>query len=175
MKREWVILQDRREKKPLLFPDNLVCLDTSQPAHHQRSLTVRLVVQPTTLEYGDYMLACNGRGVIIERKWSLDEIATNCLSELRRRNFIRELERLRDHCSHPILLFESTLLEASRPTKQNPTPALALDALAALLLEYRVTPLFLPSSTPEHRRATGEFAARLLIRGATHALPDRPQ
>jgi ERCC4-type nuclease len=162
----WVILQDDREKKPLLFPDNLVRLDESHPPLCRRGTTERLLVKEKRLLTGDYQLQGYEDRCIIERKGALDEIATNLFDPHRRRKFVESLSRLRAECSLPVVLFEGTLKDALVPTRSNADPEVVVSALVSLLAEYRVTPIFLPSSSLDHRRATGRFVAWTLIQGA---------
>lgn len=155
------------------MPSNLV---TNQGQGQGRRV-VALTTRPATLLYGDYRLAEDPLGVVVERKGSLREITTNLFDPVRRGRFTLELSRLRDHCRYPHLLFEGTphCLLTSRPQPGSPSPEEVLDALLCCLLEYRVTPLFLPSSTLEQRRSVGTYVAHLLVRGATHDRSRLPQ
>jgi hypothetical protein len=78
---------------------------------------------------------------------------------------------MKDACSEPILLLEGTPLESLRKTKHVLKPGAAIDALMRLLKEYGINLLLLPTSSSAQRRATGEWAARLLINGAIHGNP----
>ena len=88
MKKEWVILQDTREKKPLRFPANLRVLDDKKPAYKQKMITVRLHTVPQKLDTGDYLLQGHETDTIVERKGSLREVAMNCLNQRDRKRFI---------------------------------------------------------------------------------------
>ena len=138
MKKEWTIIQDTRERKPLKFPANLKMLDDRFPAHN----------------------------TIIERKGSLREIAKNCLNEKDRVRFIKALVKLKDACEHPILMLEGTPLEMERPCPNVPYPACAIDGLMRLIREYKIELLLLPGTTYSHKRACATWVARLLITGA---------
>jgi ERCC4-type nuclease len=175
MKREWRILQDHREKKPLLFPEHLVMLDPAHLPHRGRTITVRLRVDRRDLKTGDYLLASAETRTIIERKGHLVEVATNCLTVAGRRRFVKCCQRLRDSCEHPVLLLEGTPLELRTQARDLDHPEIAIDALQRLCREYRMELLMLPTSSTIHRRLMGEWAARLLINGAiSHAPPDIP-
>ena len=166
MKKQWTIIQDTREKKPLKFPANLKVLDDSYPPHKQRMLTVRLHTVKDKLEAGDYLLQGHEGETIIERKGSLREIAKNCLNEKDRIRFIKSLKKLQSACTHPVLMLEGTPLEMERPCQNVPNPACAIDALMRLMREYKIEMILLPGKTYSHRRACANWVARMLINGA---------
>jgi len=166
VKKQWTIIQDTREKKPLKFPANLKVLDDSYPPHKQRMLTVRLHTVKDKLEAGDYLLQGHEDNTIIERKGSLREIAKNCLNEKDRIRFIKSLKKLQSACTHPVLMLEGTPLEMERPCQNVPNPACAIDALMRLMREYKIEMILLPGKTYTHRRACAIWVARLLITGA---------
>ena len=173
MKRSWTILKDTREKKPLIFPATLPCLDDTSPPTSKNSLTVRLTVVDSTLTTGDYALLGHENQVLVERKGCLREVAGNCLTKDGRRRFISQVDRLKEAAVHPYLMLEGSPCELSKPVSNVPKPFLALDALQRILLERRVPLLLLPSNTVAARRALGEWVARLLINGAlTHGMED---
>lgn len=164
MKRSYTIAVDTRERKPLPFPPYLpVLVDPVRRTH----TTVAVKTVPLKLDTADYhIVGIEGQGVVIERKAGIDEISKNVLTSRGRKNFIAELERLRDHCKWPYILFEGTPATVARPTTRNPSPHLGVDALLELSLGYNVPMLLLPSGSAAARRRIGEYAARLLIRGA---------
>lgn len=166
MKKEWTIIQDTREKKPLKFPANLKVLDNNFPAHKQRMVTIRLHTIANKLEAGDYLLQGYESNTIIERKGSLREIAKNCLNKKDRIRFIKSLKKLRKACDHPILMLEGTPLQMERPCKNVPHPEAAIDGLMRLIREYNTELILLPGTTYSHRRACANWVARLLIAGA---------
>ena len=166
MKKEWTIIQDTREKKPLKFPANLKMLDDRYPPVKQRMITVRLHTVVEKLDAGDYLLQGHEDKTIIERKGSLREIATNCLNEKDRVRFIKSLVKLKNACDHPVLMLEGTPLEMERPGPNVPNPACATDALMRLMREYNIEFILLPGKTYSHRRACANWVARLLITGA---------
>ena len=171
LKREWVILQDTREKKPLLFPETLVMLNDAKPAWHRRSCTVRLRVEKHPLKTGDYCLLGHEKTALIERKGSLREVAGYCLSKDGCRRFTSQVDRLKAEAALPYLLLEGTPMDLLRPTLHVEKPGLAMDSFQRILYEKSVPLILLPAATTSARKAVGEWVARLLINGAlTHAL-----
>jgi len=166
MRKEWTIIQDTREKKPLRFPSNLKVLDDKTPTHKQRIITVRLHTVKDKLDAGDYLLQGYEGNTIIERKGSLREIAKNCLNYKDRTRFIKSLKKLREACKHPILMLEGTPLQMEKPCKNVPHPEAAVDGLMRLIREYDIELILLPGTTYSHRRACANWVARLLIAGA---------
>ena len=168
MQRKFVVIQDTREKLPLLIPKRLVMLDDTRPAHEKKAITVELHTVRQKLPTGDYVLSGSESTCIVERKGSLLEISKNCLHGGDRKRFVRELVRLREETSHPVLVLEgspSQLLDGNEGS-------LAVDALIRLLHEYGCELLLLPSGIAKHRRALGEWVARLLI---NRTLYDNPR
>lgn len=166
MKKEWTIVQDTREKKPLRFPANLRVLDDHTAPHRVRMVTVRLHTVKEKLDTGDYLLRGFESTTIIERKGSLREVANNCLSRADRPRFVECLTRLRDSCKHPVIMLEGTPLSMARVQRGVQEPDAAVDALLRLVREYRIELLLLPGSTHSHRRACANWVARALIAGA---------
>ena len=164
MQRSFVIVQDTREKLPLLFPKRLVVLDDTRPAHEKKAITVELHTVRQKLPTGDYVLTGSESTCIVERKGSLLEISKNVLDKKDRERFVRELVRLREETTHPVLVLEGSpaqLLDSREGS-------IAVDALIRLLQEYGVELLLLPSGITKHRRALGEWVARLLINRTLH-------
>lgn len=164
MQRKFVVIQDTREKLPLLLPKRLVMLDDTVPAPEKKAITVELHTVRQKLPTGDYVLSGSESTCIIERKGSLLEISKNVLDKKDRERFVRELVRLREETSHPVLVLEGSpaqLLDSREGS-------IAVDALIRLLQEYGVELLLLPSGITKHRRALGEWVARLLINRTLH-------
>ena len=173
LKREWVILQDSREKKPLLFPETLSFLDPTKPPWFRRSVRVRLRVEKYPLKTGDYCLLGHEKTALIERKGSLREVAGYCLTKDGCRRFTSQVDRLKDEAALPYLLLEGTPVDLQRPTKYVEKPGLALDSFQRILFQKGVALILLPSATTTARKAVGEWAARLMINGAiTHGMDD---
>ena len=172
MKRSWTILQDDREKTPLLFPANMVMLDDAHLPCDRRSCTISLTVAKKRLQTGDYALEGFESRVLIERKKHLPELFANLLTPTGRERFVKACDRLRSECAHPILILEGTIGHLVRTARAqlDVDPWLVVDALHRICLERRIQILYLPAATPEQRRSVGEEVARLLINGAlTHA------
>ena len=180
MNRSWTIIQDDREKTPLLFPANMVMLDDAHLPCDRRSCTVSLTVTKKRLQTGDYALEGFESRVLIERKKHLPELFANLLTPTGRERFVKAADRLRSECAHPILILEGTIGHLVRTARAqlDVDPWLVVDALHRICLERRIQILYLPAATPEQRRSVGEEVARLLINGAlTHAeraTPDLP-
>lgn len=159
MQRKFCIIQDTREKLPLLLPKRMVMLDDTRPAQEKKMVTVELHTVRQKLPTGDYVLSGSESTCIVERKGSLLEISKNLFDRKDRERFVRELVRLKEETSHPVLVLEGSpaqLLESHEGS-------IAVDALIRLLQEYGVELLLLPSGITKHRRALGEWVARLLI------------
>ena len=139
-------------------------LDDPRPAQEKKMVTVELHTVRQKLPTGDYVLSGSESECIIERKGSLLEISKNLFDRKDRQRFIRELVRLKEETSHPVLVLEGSpaqLLESHEGS-------IAVDALIRLLQEYGVELLLLPSGITKHRRALGEWVARLLINRTLH-------
>ena len=166
MQRDWVIIQDTREKKPLLFPKTLAMWDPATSADRPRNIRVNLHVIREKLDTADYALQGHDKSTLIERKGSLREITKNCFHFKDRQRFLDCIKRLRDSCDNPILLLEGTPTLMLKPTKEVPKPHFSVDALLRILMEYKIGFWFIPSTTIANRRAAGEWTARALINGA---------
>ena len=173
MKRSWEIIIDTREQKPLMFPETLMVLDPARLPTKSAGTLVRVSTRSEALsrnhpevKFADYYLDGYPTQVIIERKGSVSEVALNCLNPVRRKRFVEELKYLKARCKYPYLLLEGSYYKLLNSTKHIKHPGLAVDALTTLLMEYRIGQVVLPSNTPSARLATGEWAARLMIRGA---------
>lgn len=174
MRRSWTILQDDREKTPLLFPSNMVMLDDAHVPCDRRSCTVSVTVVKKRLATGDYALEGFESKVLVERKKHLPELFSNLLTPTGRERFVKACDRLRSECAHPILILEGTIGHLVRTARAqlDVDPWLVVDALHRICLERRIQILYLPATTPEQRRSVGEEVARLLINGAiTNAEP----
>jgi len=164
----YVILVDKREKIPLLFPDHIVMLCHNCQPHARKARTIPIHVEPCHLKTGDYALNGNMTRILVERKRDFSELARNCLTLDGRRKFSDECKRLFNECDHPVLLVEGSipqLLRSYRPYT-NESPWLAVDAYQRLCLEWRIETVYLSSSSVAQRRVVGEYVAHLLINGA---------
>lgn len=184
MKRKYTINWDDREKKELRFPATLTTLDDKQLPTRDAKITVQLETHrcrfdrtDSKMKKGDYYLEGFESACVIEKKYCLDEIATNCLNAHRRRNFIEELDYLADRCQFPVLLMLGTHCSLLQKTANTPYPGVAVAALMRILLERNIRMETMSSETLAARQAAGKWAAHLLISGAiVHASRQhRPQ
>ena len=168
MKR-YTIAVDNREKDPLIFPACLRILSPGKLPASCAEQVVEIATISVRMLVGDYRLHRDDTGTIIERKGSLKECASNCLTHDRKR-FIKALDRLAGQCRNPIVLVEgspSQVFGESIWLGDRKVPAgIAVDAFIRACLERHITPLFLPSTTRPQRMAVGEYVARLLIASA---------
>jgi hypothetical protein len=165
VKKEYTILVDEREKKPLTFPEYIVCLNPGKDPCHQTGTTVRLITQKRTMKTGDYKI--DGHPALLERKGSISEISQNLLTSEGRRRFTECCRRLRDESPCPAVMLEGLVI-MPEVIAGKPHPGLAIDALLRILNEYRIQLLVLPTSTAGQRRAAGEWTARWLITQEHH-------
>ena len=165
LKREYVILQDTREKKPLLFPETILMLDETKPPWFRRTVRVRLRVEKFPLKTGDYCLLGHESVGLVERKGSLREVAGYCLTKDGCRRFASQVDRLKEEAALPYLLLEGTPMDLLRATKYVEKPGLAMDSFQRFLLNQEIPLILLPAATTTARKAVGEWVARLLING----------
>ena len=118
------------------------------------------------MKKGDYFLDGYPDRCVVERKARLEEIAVNCLRKRRRKNFIDELDYLRDKCRYPVLLLIGRPQEYMRPSKNKHHYGVAYSALIRLLMEHNIWLLTMPGETLRDRQAMGECVAHILISGA---------
>lgn len=173
MKRKYTINWDDRENKELQFPATLTTLDDSKLPTRDAKVTVQLEThkcrfdrEESKMKKGDYYLEGFEAACVIEKKYCLDEIATNCCNPHRRRNFIEELDYLNDRCQFPVLLMLGTHRSILRKTTHTPYPGVPVAALMRLLLERNIRMETMSSETLPARQAAGKWAAHLLISGA---------
>ena len=169
----FTILRDKREKRPLSFPDWIDVLDPNTLPRQRQRLAVRIRVQDVTLPTADYVLgkdAANvytlGETAVVERKYTLDEIATNVLDIHRRKLFVGQLQRMRETWKYPLLVFEGGLERLYKPTIHTPCPGIVVSALLRLGFEYGVSIIPIPSATANQRRLLSEHVAQILVNGA---------
>lgn len=188
MKRKYTIIWDNREKKPLLFPSTIVTLDDTRLPTRDAKVTIqidnhkeRLDDYHPTMKKGDYFLEEAPDACVLEKKYDLAEIATNCLNAHRRRNFIDEMDYLASRCRFPVLLMLGTHRELLRSIPDGPYgpgvpyPGVAVAALMRILMERNIRMETLSSETLAARQAAGKWAIHLLLSGAIihAAAPER--
>ena len=173
MKHRYVINWDDRENKELRFPSTLTTLDDRKLPTREAKITVQLEThkcrfdrKESKMKKGDYYLEGFETACVIEKKYCLDEIATNCLNPHRRRNFIEELDYLAEKCQFPVLLMLGTHRSLLTETAHTPYPGVAVAALMRILLERNIRMETLSRETLEARQAAGKWAAHMLISGA---------
>jgi len=163
--RKLTLLQDKQEKVPLLFPANL----TFRLAANC-SLSFEVVMRKANLRPwgGDYMLLDGP--TVVERKGSVNEVATNLLTADRARQ-LASFDTLAANCKYPVLLMENSPTEF-RPkmrVQRGPRRVIldAREAWDALLLAMRTRGIQLlvlgPARTPVQRRNLGDRVLRLLV------------
>jgi len=166
MVRTITVVQDTREQRPLTFPEHLVTMASDQLG---KPVTVRVQVVKQTLETGDYLLRGFETHTIIERKGSLDEIATNCLNRTDRARFTKCCVRLAGSCRDPWVFLEgcpTSLLGRDIVARSGALGGVAVDALLRLLDSHGIGLMLLPCGTSNQRRAAGEWVLRKLLSGA---------
>ncbi len=186
MNREYTIISDSREKKPLVFPCTLTTLDEWKlPTSFDPSITVTIRTETECLgknnpqmKKGDYFVKDYPDRCVAEKKTGVAEIAMNCLTKRPRERFIEELDYLRDKCRYPILLLvgspASYMRKPKYRSKQVYKPGVAYSALIRLLMERNIWLLTMPGDTLKDRQAMGECVAHILISGTvTNEIPDQ--
>ena len=171
---EYTITIDRREKKPLRFPEHLVVAAPGQNPSKKQAQTVRLRTELRTIETADYRLDDHPTNcyavdaertgyVAIETKRSLHEIAGNTLTDKRRATLGRCLDRMAELPGTALVVFEQPNSEL-RLTE--PERAVAYDTFLRMLLERGLPWLSISSNSLRQRERTAELVARFLIQGA---------
>lgn len=149
------ILQDKREKTPLIFPKTL--------PRERKSIFID--IEKATLPTGDYALKGHEKTCLIERKGSLDELCA-CTMGAKNANFLGtdgQLDRLAASCDIPILLIERSLKHLTTPTRYAKNPPAILDSVMSQCLRRGIALYVVPGGSVQHRRLLGEFVARLLV------------
>ena len=154
MRRSYVIVVDTRAQLPLLFRRII----------HIGGRGRILKTERRKLDAGDYALAEAPRGMVVERKGSISEIAKNMLDTADKGRQARAFDKLCERSSAPILLVEQTIGELMRPTKYAPEPLAALDALLLESLRRNISLWFVGNCRmPARRRLVGNLVARAMI------------
>lgn len=169
MQKQWVILQDTRENKPLPFPEHLVVLDPDKPPQKCVSTTVKLVIKRSDLQTGDYQLEGWEKSMVVETKRGLREVAGNVFDPVRRQRLISEFARIAGGgFKRAALVWEGTLVDLSQNSLHHPHYGMIHDGLQRMLAEHlpHAHLLICPNTTLNHRRATSEWVARMLINAA---------
>lgn len=166
MQKAYVIQVDDREKMPFIFPKHVAITRPWTAGQPHRIERVRLEVVSKRLETGDYSLLGYPKATIVERKWSLSELARNCFTEDRGR-FLAALTRLRNSASWPVLVLDGGLDKYLRPDPHVDVPPEAvLDEIQRLTDQFRIRLQVLPGGTARQRLIAGTWVARTLVNGA---------
>lgn len=172
MLREYTILQDLREKRPLPFPDYLPYFVPSASADSPRLQSLKLTVKKSHLLTGDYVLEGFETFGCIERKAHLTELMGNLCTPTGRFNFLAELDRLSTF-SAPLLLLEDSCFAAIRrpPGDNRPAhpPAAVRDMLLALVISRRIPLLTFRAHSLRDRQTAASWAASFLITATLHS------
>jgi len=160
MKKDYTILIDSREKKPLLFPDLLPILTPGS-----REKTIRLHTHTQELTTADYILSEYPTCGMVERKGSLRELHQNLRTRDKWR-YYRAVKRLEKEASHPLFVIEGSLTKLMHPTRHVDKPYLVMDALTRHLLASRIPFVTMNNDTTRSRSLIGEFVARFLLSSA---------
>jgi hypothetical protein len=149
---------DSREKCPILFPPMI-----ELPVTPQRTITVPLTTSRQKLDSGDYSLTIDGLSyaetVVIERKGSLLELASNLMGGTDTDRQHRAFDRLSRSCAYPTLLIEVPLHDFLVP-KPGHTLSLPLlfHRLVVASLHYNLRLLWVPKpQSLTARRLLGNF------------------
>jgi hypothetical protein len=117
------------------------------------------------LRTGDYALEGYEGVCLIERKFDMREISKNLMTKDRKR-FLGTLDRLRDECTHPILMLEGSPITVQRETTYTDHPFVVVDSLQRECRIRGIELMLIPGYTPVMRRAAGEWVVRTLINAA---------
>lgn len=151
------VLVDDRERNPLTFPGVLTLYGGGAP---QLS---KVVVTRKRLPTGDYAIRGQEGLVLLERKEGIAEVWQNTCTDDQWR-FRRMLNRMKQECRQPVLLYMGDPVEFTRPTDRVPDPQKALDRLVMLCAGYQMPLLMVrPGSTVASRAALGETVIRWLL------------
>jgi len=151
------VIQDTREKNPLLFPATMTL----------RGRRYTIEVFKMAMVAGDYTVQLPPAGLwgraIVERKAGLREVFNNLLTADKRR-FNKAIKRLCDETEHPILLLEARPSELVTPSKYFPNPGPIAQKLFDLCAEKGITLLMLGrAANVASRRLLGEVVLRILL------------
>lgn len=157
----FTILIDEREKRPLLFPSNLVVWNQSTRPEDARPYTVKIQTKSARLLTGDYVLESAPTRGCVERKASLRELEGNLTTADGRRRFTDELVRLQSFSRPTLILEGNPLSDDGKLLKKH--PACVRDIFIRDLMQHGI-PWFLASTTTEtQRRNLGAWVASYLI------------
>lgn len=156
------IVVDTREQKPFPFPEFLTIGLPGSGYQRPKVETVQLRVVRQELPAGDYLLGTHPCRTIIERKGSLFEVATNCLSGDRKR-FLKALDKLREAAENPVLILEGAPTQVRKVSEENPECLAGLSQLVRDVSERGIALEILDARTARQRRDAGYWIALRLV------------
>jgi hypothetical protein len=169
---------DTREKCPLLFPATIELSDCSGRTKH-----VPLSITRRKIGAGDYTLEIEGRCcndlVVVERKGSIRELASNFLDPNDCARQLRSFRLLSDYTLQPALLLEVPLHDffTQRPADARPNrvPQL-LHRLFVAAGHYGLQLLWVPKpGSIQSRRNLGSFIVHYMWSVVSHRLTQEDQ
>lgn len=164
--RTLTVLIDSREKKPLCFPAVL--------RHYPNRGSSRAKLIPirsfrVKLPAGDYALKGHRSCCLLERKGSIEEVASNLLTNDYAR-FRAALERLAASCTYPYLLIDESLARMNRSSWVE-QPDRVLQFLISETTSLGIRLLWIGGSKrPRAKTVLGATILRIML---VHALSDR--
>ena len=152
---------DTREKYPVTFPDNILI---PHPEISTKNIMIKVLVEHTKLECGDYRIKEYPDCCVIERKGSILEIYKNmmdAIDSVRQAKSFRKLSAV----EYPYLMIEASPVETVTPTPELQCPELALHRLAVAAAKYGLHLLWLPLKRhdPSVRRKVGTMMVHLML------------
>lgn len=172
--KEYTIVVDNREKKPLPIKDGTI-LTVQSPTTIVKAAPVTCRIRRVdrhmpTADYalGDesaniYTCATNPHACVVERKHSVRELQANVFDARKRQNFISMLARMRDAWRFPHLIIDTSLPSLFKKTADVPEPACVIDTTLRLCYHHGVVVVPLAATTAASRRHAAEWVCRLLI------------
>ena len=158
------VFYDDREKYPVLFPEHV--------RYYTADCKPKLVTVVATrkrLDVGDYCLAAEPHGCVIERKGSVEELAGNFFTADRRRAKSAFLSLVRT-VRTPVLLLDFSLADFYRETQNQPTPGLVVSEVLRLARSLGLVVLSLGKCRgPNIRRNLGGFLIHYMLEDMLHA------
>lgn len=162
--REVVVIIDKREQTPLLFPSWIhVQLDRTGEKQ-QVAINHKVQVMPA----GDYCLEGYDNLVIFETKRSLRELYNNvCTKDWGRES--RALKRLSEACKYPYLVFELSPAALFQKTIHVPNPEMVFDRWMQVVARFNLRLMIVGGARqPRQRRDLGEQLVRLALAHIHH-------
>lgn len=155
---------DDREKYPILFPANIRYYTSDC-----RPKLIAVTTKRKRLDVGDYALAVEPYGCVIERKGSVQELAGNFFTGDRRRAK-SALMSLSGSVRTPVLLLDFSLADFYREAKNRPTPGIVVSEILRLARRLNIIILSAgPCRGANIRRDLGAFVVHYMLEDMLHA------